>query len=62
AVAKNLITHALAKYKALGLTHAALSVDTQNPTGAHGLYTKLGFKFFRGTTTFERKPPNPRPN
>jgi ribosomal protein S18 acetylase RimI-like enzyme len=55
AVAKNLITHALAKYKALGLTHAALSVDTQNPTGAHGLYTKLGFKFFRGRTTFERQ-------
>ena len=57
AVAKNLITHALAKYKALGLTHAALSVDTQNPTGAHGLYTKLGFKFFRGATTFERQLP-----
>ena len=62
AVAKNLIAHALAKYKALGLTHAALSVDTQNPTGAHGLYSKLGFKFFRGTTTFERQSPNPRPN
>ena len=57
-VAKNLIAHALAKYKALGLTHAALSVDTQNPTGAHGLYTKLGFEFFRGATTFERQLPH----
>jgi len=57
AVAKNLIAHALAKYKAIGLTHAALTVDTQNPTGAHGLYSKLGFEFFRGSTTFERQIP-----
>ncbi|MFM8777719.1 MAG: GNAT family N-acetyltransferase [Acidimicrobiaceae bacterium] len=58
AVARNLIAHALAKYKDLGLTHAALTVDTQNPTGAYGLYTKLGFKFFRGATTFERQIPH----
>ncbi|NBO56513.1 MAG: GNAT family N-acetyltransferase, partial [Actinobacteria bacterium] len=38
-VAKNLISTALAKYKALGFTHAALTVDTQNPTGAYGLYS-----------------------
>ena len=54
-VAKNLIAAALAKYKSLGLTHAALTVDTQNPTGAYGLYSALGFKFFRGKTTFERQ-------
>ena len=56
-VAKNLIAAALAKYKSLGLTHAALTVDTQNPTGAYGLYSALGFKFFRGKTTFERQLP-----
>jgi len=54
-VAKNLIAAALAKYKSLGLTHAALTVDTQNPTGAYGLYSAIGFKFFRGKTTFERQ-------
>ena len=54
-VAKNLISTALAKYKALGFTHAALTVDTQNPTGAYGLYSAIGFKFFRGKTTFERQ-------
>ena len=57
-VAKNLIAAALAKYKSLGLTHAALTVDTQNPTGAYGLYSALGFKFFRGKTTFERQLPS----
>ena len=60
-VAKNLIAAALAKYKSLGLTHAALTVDTQNPTGAYGLYSALGFKFFRGKTTFERQV-SPHPN
>jgi mycothiol synthase len=56
-VAKNLITAALAKYNSVGLTHAALTVDTQNPTGAYGLYKTLGFNFFRGKTTFERQIP-----
>ena len=59
-VAKNLIAAALAKYKALGLTHAALTVDTQNPTGAYGLYSAIGFKFFRGKTTFERRISSPK--
>ena len=26
-----------------GLDHAALGVDTDNPTGAYGLYQRLGF-------------------
>lgn len=59
-VAKNLIAAALAKYKSLGLTHAALTVDTQNPTGAYGLYSAIGFKFFRGKTTFERRISSPQ--
>ena len=54
-IAKNLITHALHSYTEDGLTHAALSVDTQNPTGAYGLYASLGFELYRGTVTFERQ-------
>ena len=54
-IAKNLIAHALHSYKKDGLTHAALSVDTQNPTGAYGLYASLGFELYRGTTTYERQ-------
>ena len=54
-IAKNLIARALHSYTEDGLTHAALSVDTQNPTGAYGLYASLGFKLYRGTTTYERQ-------
>jgi len=55
AVGKSLITHALAAYRRDGLTHAALDVDTENPTGAYGLYTAVGFSTFRGSVTYERK-------
>ena len=54
-IAKNLIARALHSYTEDGLTHAALSVDTQNPTGAYGLYESLGFELYRGTTTYERQ-------
>jgi ribosomal protein S18 acetylase RimI-like enzyme len=54
-IAKNLIARALHSYTEDGLTHAALSVDTQNPTGAYGLYASLGFELYRGTTTYERQ-------
>jgi len=53
-VGKSLITHALAAYKRDGLTHGALDVDTENPTGAYGLYTAVGFSTFRGKVTYER--------
>ena len=53
-IGKSLITHALAAYQRDGLTHAALDVDTENPTGAYGLYTSVGFSTFRGSVTYER--------
>jgi mycothiol synthase len=53
-IGKSLITHALAAYQRDGLTHAALDVDTENPTGAYGLYTAVGFSTFRGKVTYER--------
>lgn len=52
-IGKNLLQHALSSYLSDGLTHAALTVDTQNPTGAYGLYESIGFSFFRGKVTFE---------
>ena len=54
-IAKNLIYHALRSYAQSGFTHAALTVDTENPTGAYGLYASLGFELYRGTVTFERQ-------
>ena len=53
-IGRSLITHALAAYRRDGLTHAALDVDTENPTGAYGLYTAVGFSTFRGSVTYER--------
>ena len=46
--------HAFAAYRRDGLTHAALDVDTENPTGAYGLYTAVGFSTFRRKVTYER--------
>lgn len=54
AIGRSLITHALAAYRRDDLTHAALDVDTENPTGAYGLYTAVGFSTFRGSVTYER--------
>jgi ribosomal protein S18 acetylase RimI-like enzyme len=54
AIGRSLITHALAAYRRDDLTHAALDVDTENPTGAYGLYTSVGFSTFRGKVTYER--------
>jgi mycothiol synthase len=42
-VASALIARNLQLLKARGLTEAALSVDTENPTGALGLYERHGF-------------------
>ncbi|MGA1361789.1 MAG: GNAT family N-acetyltransferase [Ilumatobacteraceae bacterium] len=52
-VASHLIMHALAAYDSRGWTHAALGVDTDNPTGAHGLYTSLGFTHWRGQVNLQ---------
>lgn len=52
-VASQLIAHALREYDRHGWTHAALGVDTDNPTGAHGLYTSLGFTHWRGQVNLE---------
>lgn len=54
-IGRSLITHALAAFKRDDLTHGALDVDTENPTGAYGLYTSMGFVVFRGKVTYERQ-------
>lgn len=43
-VASSLIARNLALLKARGMTESALSVDTENPTGALGLYERHGFR------------------
>jgi len=43
-IASALIAASLAAFRRAGFTHAALGVDSENPTGALGLYELLGFR------------------
>jgi mycothiol synthase len=54
-VASALIARSLATLRERGMKVAALSVDTENPTGALGVYERFGFRTIR-TWTFFRKP------
>ncbi|MFM9136719.1 MAG: GNAT family N-acetyltransferase [Actinomycetota bacterium] len=51
-VASALIARTLEAYRNEGLTHAALNVDSDNPTGASKLYAGLGFVPFRNSVTY----------
>jgi len=53
-IATQLITTALAKYRAEGMQFAALGVDSANPTGAYRLYESLGFRLWREFVTYQR--------
>lgn len=43
-IASALIAASLDNFRRAELTHASLGVDADNPTGAHRLYTRLGFQ------------------
>lgn len=43
-LAKALITRSLRRFQELGMTEAALDVDTENGSGALKLYLKMGYK------------------
>ena len=43
-VAPSLIAHSLHAFAAADCTHASISVDSENPTGAAHLYRRLGFE------------------
>ncbi|MDP3892218.1 GNAT family N-acetyltransferase [Nocardioides sp.] len=49
-VAQALLAHALHAFAADGFDEAALSVDTENPTGALGVYERCGFEMERRFT------------
>jgi mycothiol synthase len=54
-LARALIARSFRMHKDLGMTEAALGVDTQNPTGALQLYESMGFQVVRSSTNY-RKP------
>lgn len=54
-LARALLARSLQMHKDLGMTQAALSVDSQNPLGALQLYESMGFRTTIRVTTY-RKP------
>ncbi len=53
-IASALLCASMRAFKAEGLDYATLGVDTQNPTGALGLYERLGFACVKRFTVFEK--------
>ncbi|WP_460887711.1 GNAT family N-acetyltransferase [Promicromonospora xylanilytica] len=51
-VAVALLTHAMRVFADAGMQKAELDVDTDNPTGATGLYARLGYTKSDGSTLF----------
>lgn len=42
-IASALLVASLGAFRAAGFTHSALGVDSENPTGAYGVYERLGY-------------------
>ena len=61
-MASALLWHALREYRAAGYDESALDVDTNNPTGAFGLYQRTGFIVERQSATYSTTiaPPTPQ--
>ncbi len=53
-LARALIARSLAELRGLGLTEAALTVDTQNPSGALRLYEGLGYRPVKRGSIYRR--------
>ena len=52
-IASALIAASFGAFRRAGLTHSALGVDRENPTGAHQLYERLGFRPMRRSVTYQ---------
>jgi mycothiol synthase len=48
-LAPALLAAAMRSYQADGMQYAELDVDTENPSGAHGLYARLGYEVTHGS-------------
>ena len=51
-LARALLTRSLQMFKDMGMDHAALGVDTQNPNGALNLYESVGFRVEKRYTIY----------
>lgn len=53
-IARSLLAHSLRLLKKLGMTEAALGVDTGNPSGASTLYQSMGYQVVRRFTMHQK--------
>lgn len=56
-VATALVVCAMQEFARMGMEYAVLDVDSENPTGAYGLYESLGFVHERRSIAFTKKIP-----
>ena len=49
------IVASLEAFKAAGMTHSSLGVDSENPTGAYGVYERLGYRRVHRRVLHQRK-------
>jgi ribosomal protein S18 acetylase RimI-like enzyme len=54
-VASALLEHSFNAFLDAGMTHSMLGVDTENPTGAFGVYERLGFEPLYGSIISQRR-------
>lgn len=53
-LAPALLAEAMRRFRADGMEHAGLGVDTENPSGALGLYERMGYTPTRRSMAFEK--------
>ena len=53
-LARAMLVKSIRRLRDLGMSEAALGVDTQNPSGALGLYTSVGFEPVRKAIVYEK--------
>ena len=53
-IARALLAASMRSYAEAGLDAAGLGVDTENPTGAYGLYAEMGFVATNTTVMYAR--------
>lgn len=51
-VAPALLAASMAAFRADGMQYAELDVDSENPSGAHGLYARLGYEVTHGSVMY----------
>jgi GNAT superfamily N-acetyltransferase len=53
-LARAMLVRSIQRLRDEGMTEAALGVDTENPSGALGLYENVGFKPYRNANVYEK--------